>query len=58
MMTRVIEPGTVVLPSDIVYSMANTSEVWVRDFARETMLGLVVPGTAVTLNGDTQGAKT
>jgi HlyD family secretion protein len=57
MMTRVIEPGTIVLPSNIVYSMANTSEVWVRAFAPETVLGRVAPGTAVTLTGDTQGAK-
>jgi len=58
MMTRVIEPGTVVLPSDIVYSMANTAQVWVRAFAPETMLGLVAPGTQVTLTGDTPGGKT
>lgn len=58
MMTRVVEPGTVVLPSDVVYSMANTSEVWVRAFAPETMLGLVAPGTPVTLTGDTPGGRT
>lgn len=57
MMTRVVEPGTVVLPSNTVYSMANTSEVWVRAFAPETMLGVVAPGTEVTLYGDTPGAK-
>jgi HlyD family secretion protein len=57
-MTRVIEPGTVVLPSDIVYSLANTSEVWVRAFAPETMLGLVASGTKVIVQGDTPGGKT
>ena len=31
-MTRVIEPGTVVLPSSAVYSMALTGEVWIRAF--------------------------
>jgi HlyD family secretion protein len=56
-MTRVIEPGTVVLPSDTVYAMANTSEVWVRAFAPETMLGRVAPGTAVTITEDTPGTK-
>jgi HlyD family secretion protein len=56
-MTRVIEPGTVVLPSDTVYSMANTSEVWVRAFAPETMLGRVAPGTEVKITGDTPKGK-
>lgn len=56
-MTRVIEPGTVVLPTSIVYSMANTSEVWVRAFAPEPMLGLVAPGTEVTITSDLAGGK-
>lgn len=54
-MTRVIEPGTVVLPAAAVYSMAIDSEVWVRAFAPEPLLGRVAPGTAVTLTTD--GAK-
>ncbi len=58
MMTRVIEPGTVVLPSSIVYSMANTSEVWVRAFAPEPMLGRIAPGTKVSITTDLQGGKT
>ncbi len=57
-MTRVIEPGTVVLPSNTVYSIANTAETWVRAFAPETMLGRVAPGTKVTITGDTPGSKT
>jgi HlyD family secretion protein len=51
-MTRVIEPGTVVLPSSPVYSMALTGEVWVRAFTPEALLGRVAPGTAVALTGD------
>jgi HlyD family secretion protein len=51
-MTRVIEPGTVVLPTGVVYSMAIDGEVWVRAFAPEPMLGRVVPGTAVMLTTD------
>jgi HlyD family secretion protein len=51
-MTRVIEPGTVVLPSSPVYSVAITGEVWVRGFTPEGLLGRVAPGTAVTLSGD------
>jgi HlyD family secretion protein len=57
-MTRVIEPGTVVLPSNIVYSMANTSEVWVRAFAPEPILGRVSPGTKVTITTDLKDGKT
>jgi HlyD family secretion protein len=56
-MTRVIEPGTVALPSDTVYSMANTAEIWVRAYAPETMLGRVAPGTLVKITGDTKGGK-
>ena len=51
-MTRVIEPGTVVLPSSPVYSVALTGEVWVRGFVPEALLGRVAPGTTVTLSGD------
>lgn len=51
-MTRVIEPGTVVLPSSPVYSMAISGEVWVRAFAPEALLGRVAPGTEVTLASD------
>lgn len=51
-MTRVIEPGTVVLPGAAIYSMAIDDEVWVRAFAPEPMLGRVAPGTEVTLTTD------
>ena len=51
-MTRVIEPGTVVLPSSPVYSMAISGEVWVRAFAPEALLGRVAPGTEVALASD------
>jgi HlyD family secretion protein len=51
-MTRVIEPGTVVLPAANVYSMALDDEVWVRAFAPEPLLSRVVPGSEVTLTTD------
>jgi HlyD family secretion protein len=51
-MTRVIEPGTVVLPAAIVYSMAIDDEVWVRAFAPEPLLARLPPGTEVTLFSD------
>ena len=51
-MTRVIEPGTVVLPGAAVYSVAIQGEVWVRAFAPEPMLPRLAPGTAVTIGTD------
>ena len=53
-MTRVIEPGTVVLPSSVVYSVAITNQVWIRAFVPEPMLGRVAPGTLVQVFTDTQ----
>jgi HlyD family secretion protein len=51
-MTRVIEPGTVVLPAAAVYSVAIREEVWVRAFAPEPLLPRLAPGTTVTLSTD------
>ncbi|MDE2354487.1 MAG: HlyD family efflux transporter periplasmic adaptor subunit, partial [Betaproteobacteria bacterium] len=51
-MTRVIEPGTVVLPSAAVYSVAIDDETWVRAFAPEPLLPRLAPGTRVTLTTD------
>ena len=51
-MTRVIEPGTVVLPSAPVYSMAIAGEVWVRAFVPEPLLGEAAPGRAVRVRTD------
>ena len=51
-MTRVIEPGTVVLPAASVYSMAIDNEIWVRAFAPETLLARVAPDTEVAVGTD------
>ncbi len=51
-MTRVIEPGTVVLPGAAVYSVAIQGEVWVRAFAPEPLLPRLVPGALVTVTTD------
>jgi HlyD family secretion protein len=51
-MTRVIEPGTVVLPAATVYSMAIDDEVWVRAFAPEPLLPRVAPDTEVAITTD------
>ena len=51
-MTRVIEPGTVVLPGATVYSMAIDDEVWVRAFAPEPLLPRLAPDTQVGITTD------
>jgi HlyD family secretion protein len=51
-MTRVIEPGTVVLPSSAVYSMAITGEVWVRAFVPEPLLARAAPDIEVRIFTD------
>jgi HlyD family secretion protein len=56
-MTRVIEPGTVVLPASAVYSVALTGEVWVRAFVPEAMLGQVGPDVVVQVLTDSRPDK-
>jgi HlyD family secretion protein len=51
-MTRVIEPGTVVLPTAAIYSMAIDDEVWVRAFVPEPLLARVAPGSEVSITTD------
>jgi HlyD family secretion protein len=51
-MTRVIEPGTNVLPAAAVYSMALDDQVWVRAFAPEPLLTRTAPGTEATITTD------
>jgi HlyD family secretion protein len=51
-MTRVVEPGAVVLPTATIYSMAIEGEVWVRGFAPEPMLSRLAPGTEVSVTAD------
>ncbi len=51
-MTRVIEPGTIVLPAAAVYSIAIDGEVWVRAFAPEPLLARLAPDAPVTLSTD------
>ena len=54
-MTRVTEPGAVVLPTAVVYAMAIEGEVWVRSFAPEPLLARLAPGTEVTVSADGHG---
>jgi HlyD family secretion protein len=54
-MTRVIEPGTVVLPTAPVYSMAIAGEVWVRAFVPEPLLARAALGREVQVRTDGGG---
>jgi len=56
-MTRVVEPGTVVLPAQAVYSIAITGEVWVRAFVPETMLARASPDKEVLVTTDGRPAR-
>jgi len=53
-LTRIVEPGTVVLPTSAVYTVALTDQVWVRSYVPEPLLGRVRPGLAVRVVSDTR----
>ena len=57
-LTRVLEPGAVVLPNSTVYALAVTDPVWIRTYVPETALGKVRPGMPVTVSTDTAGSRT
>ena len=48
---------TVVMPTSVVYSIAITSEVWVRAFVPELMLGLAAPDETVRVFTDSRPGK-
>jgi HlyD family secretion protein len=51
-LTRVREPGAVVLPTSSIYTLALTDPVWVRTYVPETELGRVVPGMTAEVTAD------
>lgn len=56
-LTRVFEPGAVVLPNSTVYTVALTDKVWVRTYAPEPMLGRIQPGMKVEVTTDGSPAR-
>jgi HlyD family secretion protein len=54
-LARIREPGTVVLPSEPVYTLSVTSPVWIRAYVTEPQLGLVFPGMKADIFTDTPG---
>ncbi|MFZ1866671.1 MAG: efflux RND transporter periplasmic adaptor subunit [Polyangiales bacterium] len=51
-LTRIVEPGAVVLPNSPVYTIALTDPVWVRTYIPETILGRVYPGMKASVTSD------
>jgi HlyD family secretion protein len=51
--TRAVEPGTIVATSTIVYSVCETSPVWIRTYVDERDLGRIYPGMKTLIYNDT-----
>ncbi|MBS0629367.1 MAG: efflux RND transporter periplasmic adaptor subunit [Verrucomicrobia bacterium] len=51
-LTRIREPGTVVSPSEPVYTLSVTSPVWIRAFVDETALGKIFYGMKAEIHTD------
>ncbi len=56
-LSRVREPGAIVSPSDIVYAISLTNDVWVRAYIGEPDLGRIHPGMIVDVTSDTAPDK-
>jgi len=54
-LSRIREPGTVVKPSDPIYSVSVTSPVWIRAFVPEPYLGMIYPGMPALIYTDSSG---
>lgn len=51
--TRVLEPGAIVAPQSIVYTLSLHKPVWVRAYVSEPYLGLLKPGMKALVYTDT-----
>jgi len=54
-LSRVREPGSVVSPSDPVYTLSVLSPLWIRAFVNEPDLGRIYPGMEGEVHMDTPG---
>jgi HlyD family secretion protein len=52
-LTRAVEPGTIVATSTVVYSICETSPVWIRSYVDERDLGRTYPGMKAMVYNDT-----
>jgi HlyD family secretion protein len=51
--TRAVEPGTIVSTSSIIYSICQNEPVWVRTYVDERDLGRIYPGMKALVYNDT-----
>lgn len=51
-LTRILEPGAVVLPNSPAYTLALSDPVWVRAYLSESDLGRVFPGMTAEIVSD------
>lgn len=56
-LTRIREPGSVVLESEPIYTLSLLSPVWIRAFVSEPQLGLIYPGMHAEIYTDTPGGR-
>lgn len=56
-LTRIREPGSVVLESVPIYTLSLTQPVWVRAFIPEPLLGVVYPGMRAEVFTDNKHGK-
>jgi len=56
-LSRIVEPGTMVGPSTPIYTVALTDKVWVRTYIPERDLGRIKPGMAVKISTDTDPGR-
>lgn len=56
-LTRIREPGTVVNPTQPIYTLSVISPVWIRAFVAEPFLGQIYPGMKAEIHTDTKNGK-
>jgi len=56
-LTRIVEPGAVVLPNSPAYTVAVADPLWVRTYVGETDLGRIRPGMKAEIRTDSDPAR-
>ena len=57
-LSRIVEPGTMVGPNTPIFTVALTDKVWVRTYISEPDLGRIRPGLEVKIATDTDPGRT
>ncbi|AJI96371.1 efflux transporter, RND family, MFP subunit [Yersinia ruckeri] len=56
-LTRAVEPGTILSAGNTVFTLSLTNPVWVRAYVDERHLGQAIPGTEVDVYTDSRPGK-